>query len=54
MGHRGVTFADYDLPGLKDGAARLRAWLGEGGGFEDPDGNVLCVHEPLPEGSSKP
>ena len=42
----GVTFEDYDLPGLKtvdhiatsDGMRA--AW------FCDPDGNVLCVHEP--------
>ena len=44
---RGVTFEDYDLPGLKtvdhiadDGAMRA-AW------FLDPDGNVLCLHQPL-------
>lgn len=42
---RGVTFEDYDLPGLKtvDHIAELgstrSAW------FLDPDGNVLCVHE---------
>ena len=42
---KGITFEDYDLPGLKTvdhiaemGDARS-AW------FLDPDGNVLCVHE---------
>jgi len=42
---RGVRFADYDLPELKTvdhictiGSERA-AW------FEDPDGNVLCLHE---------
>ena len=45
---RGVTFADYDLPGLKTVehvcvlGAEKAAW------FEDPEGNVLCLHEDLP------
>ncbi len=45
----GVTFADYDLPGLKTVehvcvlGSEKAAW------FEDPDGNVLCLHEPLAE-----
>ncbi len=41
---RGVRFADYDLPGLKTiehvcvlGAEKA-AW------FEDPEGNILCLH----------
>jgi catechol 2,3-dioxygenase-like lactoylglutathione lyase family enzyme len=42
---RGITFEDYDLPGLKtvnhiaeiDG--NRAAW------FLDPDGNVLCIHQ---------
>jgi len=46
---RGVTFADYDLPGLKTVdhvcvlGSQKAAW------FEDPDGNVLCLHERLPQ-----
>ncbi len=42
---RGVTFEDYDLPGLKtvDHVCELdserAAW------FADPDGNMLCLHE---------
>jgi catechol 2,3-dioxygenase-like lactoylglutathione lyase family enzyme len=42
---RGVTFEDYDLPGLKtvDGIAEIEgeraAW------FKDPDGNILAVGE---------
>ena len=42
---RGVAFADYDLPGLKTVdhvcvlGAEKAAW------FEDPDGNVLCLHQ---------
>ncbi len=41
----GVVFADYDLPGLKTVehvcvlGSEKAAW------FEDPDGNVLCLHE---------
>ena len=42
----GVTFEEYDLPGIKtvqgvadaDGMGRI-AW------FKDPDGNVLALHE---------
>ncbi len=43
----GVEFADYDLPGLKTVehvcvlGSEKAAW------FEDPDGNVLCLHEAL-------
>ena len=42
-----VRFADYDFPGLKtvDHVAVLgnekAAW------FEDPEGNILCLHEDL-------
>lgn len=45
---RGVSFADYDLPGLMTVdhvcvlGSEKAAW------FEDPDGNVLCLHEVLP------
>ncbi len=44
---RGVTFEDYDRPGfttvdhvLESGGMRA-AW------FLDPDGNVLCLHQPI-------
>jgi predicted enzyme related to lactoylglutathione lyase len=43
---RGIRFEDYDLPGLKtvDKVCVLggekAAW------FKDPDGNILCLHEP--------
>ena len=46
----GVTFADYDLPGLKTVdhicvlGSEKAAW------FEDPTGNVLCLHEVIPGG----
>jgi catechol 2,3-dioxygenase-like lactoylglutathione lyase family enzyme len=44
---RGVAFADYDLPGLKTVdhvcvlGAEKAAW------FNDPEGNILCLHEDL-------
>jgi len=47
---RGVTFQSYDLPGLhtEDHVCVLgsekAAW------FLDPDGNILCLHEPLRTG----
>ena len=44
---RGVQFADYDFPGLKTiehvcvlGSEKA-AW------FQDPEGNILCLHEDL-------
>ena len=44
---RGVKFADYDMPGLKTVehvcvlGSEKAAW------FEDPEGNILCLHEDL-------
>ena len=44
---RGVKFADYDLPGLKTVehvcvlGSEKAAW------FQDPEGNILCLHEDL-------
>jgi catechol 2,3-dioxygenase-like lactoylglutathione lyase family enzyme len=44
---RGVRFADYDYPGLKTVdhvcvlGAEKAAW------FEDPEGNLLCLHEDI-------
>jgi catechol 2,3-dioxygenase-like lactoylglutathione lyase family enzyme len=46
---RGVQFADYDLPGLKTVehvcvlGSQKAAW------FQDPEGNMLRLHEELPE-----
>ncbi|GIJ45358.1 glyoxalase [Virgisporangium aliadipatigenens] len=44
---RGAVFADYDLPGLK--TEHHVAVLGDekAAWFEDPDGNILCVHQVL-------
>lgn len=47
LGARGVQFANYDLPGLKTVdhvcvlGSEKAAW------FEDPEGNILCLHEDL-------
>lgn len=44
---RGVRFADYDYPGLKTVehvcvlGSEKAAW------FEDPEGNILCLHEDI-------
>jgi len=44
---RGVSFADYDLPGLKTVehvcvlGSEKAAW------FQDPEGNILCLHEDI-------
>jgi catechol 2,3-dioxygenase-like lactoylglutathione lyase family enzyme len=43
----GVVFADYDLPGLKTVehvcvlGSEKAAW------FQDPEGNILCLHEDI-------
>jgi catechol 2,3-dioxygenase-like lactoylglutathione lyase family enzyme len=44
---KGVTFEEYDMPGLKteDGIAEIAG--AKGGWFKDPDGNILAVFEPL-------
>ena len=42
---RGVTFEEYDMPGLKteNGMAKLGNF--RGAWFKDPDGNILAVTE---------
>ena len=48
---RGVKFADYDLPGLKTVehvcvlGSEKAAW------FQDPEGNILCLHEDIAHGA---
>jgi catechol 2,3-dioxygenase-like lactoylglutathione lyase family enzyme len=49
MKRAGVTFEDYDFPGLKTVnhvcvlGAEKAAW------FKDTEGNYLCIHEDIPE-----
>jgi catechol 2,3-dioxygenase-like lactoylglutathione lyase family enzyme len=44
---KGVTFNDYDFPGFKTVdhvcvlGSEKAAW------FNDPEGNILCLHEPI-------
>ena len=45
---RGVTFADYDLPGLKTVEHVCELGSEKAAWFNDPDGNVLCIHEVVP------
>jgi catechol 2,3-dioxygenase-like lactoylglutathione lyase family enzyme len=46
MRNKGITFEEYDMPGLKteDGVAEVAG--SKGGWFKDPDGNILAVFEP--------
>jgi catechol 2,3-dioxygenase-like lactoylglutathione lyase family enzyme len=48
MRAKGITFEEYDFPGLKtvDGVAEVAG--SKGGWFKDPDGNILAVFEPPP------
>jgi len=48
----GIVFEDYDLPDLKTVdhvcvlGAEKAAW------FLDPEGNILCIHEDIPQDAS--
>jgi catechol 2,3-dioxygenase-like lactoylglutathione lyase family enzyme len=44
---RGVRFADYDLPGLKTVGHVCVLGSEKAAWFEDPEGNILCLHEDL-------
>jgi catechol 2,3-dioxygenase-like lactoylglutathione lyase family enzyme len=44
---RGVRFADYDLPGLKTVGHICVLGSEKAAWFEDPEGNILCLHEEL-------
>jgi catechol 2,3-dioxygenase-like lactoylglutathione lyase family enzyme len=44
---RGVKFADYDLPGLKTVAHVCVLGSEKAAWFQDPEGNILCLHEDL-------
>ena len=45
---RGVVFADYDFPGLKTVAHVCVLGSEKAAWFNDPEGNILCLHEDLP------
>ena len=42
---RGVTFADYDFPDLKTVGHVCVLGSEKAAWFEDPEGNILCLHE---------
>jgi predicted enzyme related to lactoylglutathione lyase len=42
---QGVTFEDYDLPGLKTVDAVCVIGSDKAAWFKDTEGNVLCLHE---------
>jgi len=44
---RGVVFADYDFPGLKTVGHVCVLGSEKAAWFEDPEGNILCLHEEL-------
>jgi catechol 2,3-dioxygenase-like lactoylglutathione lyase family enzyme len=48
MQAEGVTFEEYDLPGLKTVGGVAEVAGSKGGWFKDPDGNILAVFEPPP------
>ena len=47
---RGVAFADYDFPGLKTVGHVCVLGSEKAAWFEDPEGNILCLHEEIAEG----
>jgi catechol 2,3-dioxygenase-like lactoylglutathione lyase family enzyme len=44
---RGVVFADYDLPGFKTVGHVCVLGSEKAAWFNDPEGNILCLHEDL-------
>ena len=44
---RGVTFEDYDLPGLKTVEKVCILGSEKAAWFKDTEGNILCVHETI-------
>ena len=48
MRDKGVTFEEYDMPGLKTEGGIAEIAGSKGAWFKDPDGNILAVFEPPP------
>ncbi|RPI17582.1 MAG: VOC family protein [Ignavibacteriae bacterium] len=44
---KGVTFEDYDAPGLKTINHIIESENEKAAWFKDADGNILCLHESL-------
>lgn len=51
---RGVAFADYDLPGLRTVGHVCELGSEKAAWFSDPEGNILCLHEDMPDGAEAP
>ncbi|MFF8378120.1 VOC family protein [Streptomyces sp. NPDC015661] len=47
---KGVTFEDYDLPGIKTVEGVVESDTMRGAWFKDSEGNVLCVMEEKDQG----
>ena len=45
MKSRSVAFLDYDLPDLKTTDHMAVLGTDKGAWFDDPEGNILCLHE---------
>jgi hypothetical protein len=50
LASRGVTFEDYDLPGLKTVEHVCVLGSEQAAWFKDTEGNILCLHEVRSEG----
>jgi catechol 2,3-dioxygenase-like lactoylglutathione lyase family enzyme len=46
MRAKGITFEEYDMPGLKTEGGIAELAGSKGAWFKDPDGNILAVFEP--------
>ena len=51
---RGVRFNDYDLPGFRTAGHVCVLGSEKAAWFDDPDGNILCIHETLPDAGGQP
>jgi catechol 2,3-dioxygenase-like lactoylglutathione lyase family enzyme len=49
---RGVVFADYDLPGFRTVGHVCVLGSEKAAWFNDPEGNILCLHEDIPSAAA--
>lgn len=49
---RGVVFCDYDLPGFRTVGHVCVLGSEKAAWFNDPEGNLLCLHEDIPTPSA--
>jgi catechol 2,3-dioxygenase-like lactoylglutathione lyase family enzyme len=48
---RGVRFHDYDFPNFKTVDHMIVLGTDRAAWFSDPEGNILCLHQPLRKGA---